>query len=400
MLAQIADKLRGVDADTALMGATAAAIEAAATRYPLDRGAVHQPGEPLQLLFAGYAGGRNTGADVRVEEMIRQVRHLVGDDHLRLSICTLDPAKTRGYFRNVRQIQLPDFFPPFLYQEIHRQHGVVACEGSMFKSRFANALSSFMVGALGVALAEHKPAIGYGGEAGGMDKGLEALVGRYVRGADLMMRNPESTRVLGELGIESAHGTDTAWTFEPCPPEAAHARLKAAGWNGTDPVLTLCPIHPFWWPVKPDVGRGLLWAATGAGASDRYRSFYFHKGGAKVDARFEAYLEAWISGVSRFLLGRRAFVAVVAMEALDRTAAERIAARLPGAVVFGSDEVDHRDLVGGPEGLAVDGHEPVPRGGVLDARGGPVGRGHDGRAPEEPVRRSGPARALPRGRRP
>ena len=36
------------------------------------------PGEKLKLLFAGYNGTRNTGSDVRVEEMLRQVRRIWG----------------------------------------------------------------------------------------------------------------------------------------------------------------------------------------------------------------------------------------------------------------------------------------------------------------------------------
>jgi len=32
-------------------------------------------------------------------------------------------------------------FPPFLYSAVRRNHGVMACEGSMFKSKFANALT-------------------------------------------------------------------------------------------------------------------------------------------------------------------------------------------------------------------------------------------------------------------
>jgi hypothetical protein len=36
------------------------------------------PGEKLKLLFAGYNGTRNTGSDVRVQEMLRQIRHVLG----------------------------------------------------------------------------------------------------------------------------------------------------------------------------------------------------------------------------------------------------------------------------------------------------------------------------------
>jgi hypothetical protein len=56
----------------------------------------------LKILFAGYAGARNTGGDVRVEEMIRQVRHILGDDNIDLSILTIDQQLTNNYFEKVR----------------------------------------------------------------------------------------------------------------------------------------------------------------------------------------------------------------------------------------------------------------------------------------------------------
>ena len=75
-------------------------------------------------MLAGYGGTRNTGADVRVEEMIRQFRAILGDDQLELSILTIDPALSAGYFRAVRQVQLPPIFPKFLFDECPKHHGV------------------------------------------------------------------------------------------------------------------------------------------------------------------------------------------------------------------------------------------------------------------------------------
>ena len=102
------------DADLVLQSSMAATIEWSASRYAVDRGDQWQPGEPLKLLFAGYAGSRNTGADVRVEEMIRQVRFLLGDDLADLSILTIDPECTRGYFRTVKQLHMPQIFPKYV----------------------------------------------------------------------------------------------------------------------------------------------------------------------------------------------------------------------------------------------------------------------------------------------
>jgi hypothetical protein len=72
-------------------------------------------GEPLKLLFAGYNGTRNTGSDVRVEEMLRQVRRVLG---ARSSFARGDDAELssarKGYFGDAQQVYLPDIFPPFL----------------------------------------------------------------------------------------------------------------------------------------------------------------------------------------------------------------------------------------------------------------------------------------------
>lgn len=333
------------DADAALMASMAALVELAAARYPLDPGAQWSPGEPLKLLFAGYTGTRNTGADVRVEEMIRQVRHLLGDELAELSILTIDPAGSRRYFKTVRQLHLPQVFSRFVFDTVHEVHGVIACEGSMFKSKFANALSTLMVGALGVAAAEQKIAVGYGGEAGQMDPGLEALVRRYCRDALIVSRNDESRAVLSRLGVSSTSGTDTAWTYDPNPGGDARDQgrrlLREAGWDGQAPVIGVCPINAFWWPVKPDLVRGVAQATVGGFERDHYDSIYFHKGGPEVARRQQAYIAGIAEAVGRYRAETGAFVALIGMERLDRSAAAALAERLGGEVpLFVSDDHD------------------------------------------------------------
>ena len=53
-------------------------IEASKAKWMLGKSKPWEPGEKLKLLFAGYNGTRNTGSDARVEEMLRQIRHIVG----------------------------------------------------------------------------------------------------------------------------------------------------------------------------------------------------------------------------------------------------------------------------------------------------------------------------------
>ena len=58
--------------DLVLEAWTSAYIELSSMLWKFGAGHPWQPGEKLKLLFAGYNGTRNTGSDVRVEEMLRQ----------------------------------------------------------------------------------------------------------------------------------------------------------------------------------------------------------------------------------------------------------------------------------------------------------------------------------------
>jgi len=229
-------------------------IESSKAGWVLGRGNSWQPGEKLKLLFAGYNGTRNTGSDVRVEEMLRQIRHILGADKVDLSVMSQNFDFSKGYFKDTQQVFLPDIFPPFLAKEVPQHHGVVACEGSMFKSKFANALTTMMIGSLGIAAAQNKLSVGYGAEAGHMDPLVRKMCGRYCQSSFVITRNEESRTLLRELNVPTELGTDTAWTFEPESSEYGRKALKDAGWDGTSTVLVVCPINPFEWPVKASIG--------------------------------------------------------------------------------------------------------------------------------------------------
>ncbi|MCH8947071.1 MAG: polysaccharide pyruvyl transferase family protein [Acidobacteria bacterium] len=321
-------------------------IELSKLTWMLGAGRPWRPGEKLRLLFAGYNGTRNTGSDVRVEEMLRQVRHILGDDKVALSVMTQNFDFTRGYFGSARQVRLPDVFPPFLRREVPRHHGVVACEGSMFKSKFANALTTMMIGSLGMASAQNKLSVGYGAEAGAMDPLLARMCRRYCGQSFIITRNEESQTILSELGVPTELGTDTAWTFEPRAADYGQKVLREAGWDGSAPVLVLCPINPFWWPVKASVAKYVARALTGAYRQSHYRSLYFHRAGPKVDAAYTRYLAALANAVDVFRKKHKAFLVLVAMERLDTKACRQVAERLGGVPVFTSEQYDMYQLVG------------------------------------------------------
>jgi len=161
----------------------------------------------------------------------------------------------------------------------------------------------------------------------------------------VITRSLESQQLLSSLGVPNELGADTAWTFEPHPPEYAEKTLREAGWDGSTPILVLCPIHPFVWPVRASIGKYLAKVTTGAYKDSQYRTVYFFESGAEVDKKFKHYVDGYAQATKAFLQKHRVFPILVAMERLDAVACREIAKEIPGTPIFTSDDYDMFQLV-------------------------------------------------------
>lgn len=324
--------------DSLLMNWMARTIDRARRRGPVGLRMAAKPHDRLRLLFAGYNGAYNMGADVRVEEMIRQLDHLLGNGRLAASVFRYEDPRASAYFGDARKLQPEVLFPAYLNRIVPQFDGVIACEGSTFKSKFTDLLSAMMVGALGLASARGKLSVAYGAEAGQMTPELTELVTNYCRDSYIITRNPESSSVLAEIGIDSQVGTDTAWTFEPLPREYGEWELRKQGWRG-ERLLFLCPINPFWWPVRVSLGKSIA-RLFGGYRNSHYARVFFFQSGREVEEKFNRYLTAMANAVRSFCRKRGYFPVVAASERLDQTAMKRLSELLGGTPTFRSNDYD------------------------------------------------------------
>jgi polysaccharide pyruvyl transferase WcaK-like protein len=121
--------------------------------------------------------------------------------------------------------------------------------------------------------------------------------------------------------------------------------LREAGWDEKTPILVLCPIHPFVWPVSASIAKYLASVTTGAYKDSQYRTVYFFESGAEVHRKFRHYLNGYITAAKAFLERHRVFPILVAMERLDGVACREIASEIRGTPVFTSDDYDMFQLV-------------------------------------------------------
>ncbi len=178
-----------------------------------------------------------------------------------------------------------------------------------------------------------------------MDPLVARMCARYCKESLIITRNEESRSILRELGVPTELGTDTAWTFEPMPPEYGLSVLREVGWDGKTPVLVVCPINPFEWPVKASVGKLAVRTVTGAYKDSHYRSVYFHNSGPEADRAYEQYLTGIANAVNAFRQRRKVFVVLVATERLDARPARKISEKLGGLPVLSSDDYNMYQVV-------------------------------------------------------
>ena len=178
-----------------------------------------------------------------------------------------------------------------------------------------------------------------------MDPLVAKMCGRYCRNLLVITRNDESRKILRELGVPTELGTDTAWTFEPLAAEYGQKALRDVGWDGKTPVLVVCPINPFEWPVKASVAKTALHSLTGAYKESHYRGPYFHNAGPEADRAYEHYLSSIAGAVAAFRQKKNVFVIMAATERMDARPAKRISEKLGGVPVLTSDDYNMYQLV-------------------------------------------------------
>src|SRR5579863_9417510 len=93
----------------------------------------------------------------------------------------------------------------------------------------------------------------------------------------------------------------------------------------------------------PDEARGTEngWAYK----DSHYRGPYFHNAGPEVDAKYAKYIGAFAGAVNAFRKKHKVFPVLVGTERLDADACQKIAAKIGGAPVFTSDQLDIYTIV-------------------------------------------------------
>ena len=312
----------------------------------LSKSEVWKPGDKLKILLVGYNGKRNTGADVRVAEMVKQINRVLGEDSIEIGILTLDVDNIKVYFDpSTKLIEFSTIYFKDLLDACSQYHMAVLCEGSTLKSRFANALTLFFCEAAGVMKKQGKTCIAYGSEAGEMDPFVRKMASNLCSDTYFIARTEPSLKIIAEMGLEGHFGTDTAWTFPPADRAWAENELREkTGWDGKKPILGVAVINPFYWPVKPSLAK-LVRAGVTRNWEHHYEKWYFFTWSEERARLYRAYIDGIANAVNRFRAAHDVHVVIIGMEALDYDACQDLSAALDSpAGIFSSRFYDGHQM--------------------------------------------------------
>ncbi|MGJ8678067.1 MAG: polysaccharide pyruvyl transferase family protein [Akkermansiaceae bacterium] len=281
---------------------------------------------PLKIFLAGYAGAGNTGADVRVYEMLRQFRHFWGEN-VDFCLSVIEPQLAQ-FFEGMTEIRELVYLPEFLPAMTDWADISVACEGSLFKSNFGDVLSFSMIATLAYAKSAGQLSFAYGSEAGSMSDELLSFTRKFCQDTRVFCRNRQSVERLAHIGMDVSEGVDTAWTYEPQCTDWAREELIKTGWDGQQPLLAVCPVNPFFWPVRADQERYQAFLKDGSHAESHYGYFYFHEESAEITEQFEAYLNSVRQAVETWASQHHAHVVLIGMDRVDKSVVSTLSEQL------------------------------------------------------------------------
>lgn len=277
-------------------------------------------GGALRVLLLGYVGAGNTGADVRAIEVIRQLRQLLADRPVTLTLLGIgelfDHPELAGVARFAPSSR---YLPAALDAALPDYDLVLNVEGSTYTSRFSDSLAGLLIGGVSLADAHGALACAYGVDAGTMTARLERFVASSVSGATVFCRSDAALARLRAFGLDPLPGADLAWRYRA----AAHAAQALP-----PRFAALCPNNPYCWPVVTDARRALALAGAGGDSPLRHGPFSFYSWDASRARRFEQYADGYAM-LAQTLRRHGIEPVLVAMERGDVAACEAIGARLP-----------------------------------------------------------------------
>ena len=272
----------------------------------------------LKILLVGYSGKRNTGAEVRSAEIIKQLKNMHFSKRLHFGVLTLNPKESKSYYpEDVELIPMSSIFFKDLLHVCSNYDVAILAEGSCFTSVTSNIAALFFICTAAIMKIQHKRCIAYGVEAGPMPTSLIKIVKKYCDKVYFIARTDDSLKKAMNYGISAKLGTDTAWTIQPSPSQWAQEEIKRkCGWDGSTPLVGISAMNAFSRPIKPKIWRYIKSRITNQWDA-HYEKIYFYSDSEERKILYRNYLNAIVKSIKTIQLKNKVIPVFIEMEPMD-----------------------------------------------------------------------------------
>ena len=236
-----------------------------ADKSGLDESSPYNRGEKLKkkkikIVFAGYSGENNTGAESRIVTVVKDVKASLGDlVEVQITVPTLSKKNIRRYLKDedVKIIEMGwigKFILNMLRMVIQWNDILILVEGASFTDHFSSVFIFIFLFATLIAKLCGKKVVAYALDCGELKPYNQKLLRLLGNKIDLIIaRTEDSKRRMEKFGIkkEVFVTTDPAFQYSPPGDEYVKSLLKKLNLSLDKPLVGIAGKEFFWFPIKP-----------------------------------------------------------------------------------------------------------------------------------------------------
>ena len=289
-----------------------------------------KPGTPYRIVVLSFVGARNTGADVRGHEIVRQRKKIFKSENVQITVTTLDYQSTKDYFEDSKQTTIPFAYHIALGKIVKEHHCIIGAEGAAFQDKFSAAFPIVTGTLLKLASVQQKPSIAYCIDAGKLKPDIKKLIRETCDQSLIIARTRNSQRMIEQdIGLPSHLGADSAFTFHPSPnskvKEIIEGRLGIKGKK----ILGIAPMHPFRFPIEFKPFHSLVAPFSKRLKGVQYKNSLFYSDSPEIRKKYQLYLDGIAKSVNKFISQNSDYQPLlIAMHDIDNQACRDLAEKL------------------------------------------------------------------------
>lgn len=274
-------------------------------------------GKRFQILLTGQLGTINAGQSARLACVIAQFEQLFGVENAAFTVLSSNPEHTRTIVsERVAVVPTSGIFSNQLQALCRTHHLALILESQPIQYRYSVTLLQYTSLVSRLMRIYKKPCLLVGADIEVADNWLIQEARKKFKGSAVITRSKPALDQLARMELEGIHGIDPAWQYTPEANADDLSFLKAKGWDGVTPILTVTPMDPFGFPIQFSIWRGIVDRIRSTPKKGIHQWFYSEESESRRIRLMDS-IHSISKALNFFVKTHNVFVVIMAMDEMD-----------------------------------------------------------------------------------